>query len=63
MLAWILLAFSLLTTPAAAQAPPAVPALPDTQRLTSYAIKSSELQNDYFEGWQGLAKHFRKPSS
>jgi hypothetical protein len=38
MLAWILLAFSLLTTPAAAQAPPAVPALPDTQRLTSYAI-------------------------
>jgi homogentisate 1,2-dioxygenase len=32
-------------------------------RLTRYAIESSELQRDYFEGWQGLAKHFRKPSS
>jgi homogentisate 1,2-dioxygenase len=32
-------------------------------RLTRYAIESSELQHDYFEGWQGLAKHFRKPSS
>src|SRR5215467_6997014 len=31
-------------------------------RLTCYAIESSELQHDYFEGWQGLAKHFRKPS-
>ena len=32
-------------------------------RLTRYAIELSELQHDYFEGWQGLAKHFRKPSS
>jgi homogentisate 1,2-dioxygenase len=32
-------------------------------RLTRYAIESSELQHDYFEGWQGLAKHFREPSS
>jgi homogentisate 1,2-dioxygenase len=32
-------------------------------RLTRYAIESSELQHDYFEGWQGLEKHFRKPSS
>jgi homogentisate 1,2-dioxygenase len=31
-------------------------------RLTRYAIESSELQHDYFEGWQGLGKHFRKPS-
>jgi homogentisate 1,2-dioxygenase len=31
-------------------------------RLTRYAIESSELQHDYFEGWQDLAKHFRKPS-
>ena len=28
-------------------------------RLTRYAIESSELQHDYFEGWQGLDKHFR----
>jgi homogentisate 1,2-dioxygenase len=34
-----------------------------TVRLTRYAIESSELQHDYFEGWQGLTKHFRKPSS
>jgi homogentisate 1,2-dioxygenase len=27
-------------------------------RLTRYAIESSELQHDYFEGWQGLGKHF-----
>ncbi len=27
-------------------------------RLTRYAIESSELQHDYFEGWQGLEKHF-----
>jgi homogentisate 1,2-dioxygenase len=32
-------------------------------RLTRYAGESSELQHDYFEGWQGLAKHFRKPGS
>jgi homogentisate 1,2-dioxygenase len=31
-------------------------------RLTRYALESSELQHDYFEGWQGLQKHFRKPS-
>jgi homogentisate 1,2-dioxygenase len=31
-------------------------------RLTRYAIESSDLQHDYFEGWQDLAKHFRKPS-
>ena len=24
-----------------------------------YAIESSELQHDYFEGWQGLKKHFK----
>jgi len=29
-------------------------------RLTRYAVESSELQHDYFEGWQGLEKHFRK---
>jgi len=28
-------------------------------RLTRYAIESSELQHDYFEGWQGLKKHFK----
>jgi homogentisate 1,2-dioxygenase len=28
-------------------------------RLTRYAVESSELQHDYFEGWQGLEKHFR----
>ena len=28
-------------------------------RLTRYAIESSELQHDYFEGWQGLEKHFK----
>jgi homogentisate 1,2-dioxygenase len=27
-------------------------------RLTRYAIESSELQHDYFEGWQGLERHF-----
>ncbi|HEY2532070.1 MAG TPA: homogentisate 1,2-dioxygenase [Xanthobacteraceae bacterium] len=27
-------------------------------RLTRYAIESSELQHDYFQGWQGLKKHF-----
>ena len=30
-------------------------------RLTPYAIESSELQHDYFEGWQGLKKHFSAP--
>jgi homogentisate 1,2-dioxygenase len=28
-------------------------------RLTRYAMESSELQQDYFEGWQGLKKHFK----
>jgi len=28
-------------------------------RLTRYAMESSELQHDYFEGWQGLTKHFK----
>jgi homogentisate 1,2-dioxygenase len=27
-------------------------------RLTRYAMESSELQHDYFEGWQGLRRHF-----
>jgi homogentisate 1,2-dioxygenase len=27
-------------------------------RLTRYALESSELQHDYFEGWQGLKPHF-----
>ena len=27
-------------------------------RLTRYAMESSELQHDYFEGWQGLERHF-----
>jgi homogentisate 1,2-dioxygenase len=27
-------------------------------RLTRYAMESSELQQDYFEGWQGLRKNF-----
>jgi homogentisate 1,2-dioxygenase len=27
-------------------------------RLTRYAMESSELQQDYFEGWQGLKKNF-----
>jgi homogentisate 1,2-dioxygenase len=27
-------------------------------RLTRYAVESSELQHDYFEGWQGLDRHF-----
>ena len=27
-------------------------------RLTRYATESAELQHDYFEGWQGLEKHF-----
>ncbi len=29
-------------------------------RLTRYALESSELQHDYFEGWQGLKRHFPK---
>jgi homogentisate 1,2-dioxygenase len=29
-------------------------------RLTRYAMESSELQHDYFEGWQGLDRHFSK---
>jgi len=29
-------------------------------RLTRYAMESSELQHDYFEGWQGLKRHFPK---
>ncbi len=32
-------------------------------RLTRHAVESSELQHDYFEGWQGLEKNFRGPSS
>jgi homogentisate 1,2-dioxygenase len=27
-------------------------------RLTRYAVESAELQHDYFEGWQGLKRHF-----
>jgi homogentisate 1,2-dioxygenase len=27
-------------------------------RLTRYAAESAELQHDYFEGWQGLERHF-----
>ena len=27
-------------------------------RLTRHAVESSELQHDYFEGWQGLERHF-----
>jgi homogentisate 1,2-dioxygenase len=27
-------------------------------RLTRYAMESSELQHDYFVGWQGLKRHF-----
>ena len=27
-------------------------------RLTRYAVESSELQHDYFQGWQGLNRHF-----
>jgi homogentisate 1,2-dioxygenase len=30
-------------------------------RLTRYAMESSELQHDYFEGWQGLKRHFSGP--
>jgi homogentisate 1,2-dioxygenase len=30
-------------------------------RLTRYAMESSELQHDYFEGWQGLRRHFSGP--
>lgn len=37
----LLLALVLLTSPAFAQAPPPVPALPDTQRQTNYSITSS----------------------
>jgi homogentisate 1,2-dioxygenase len=29
-------------------------------RLTRYAIESSELQHDYFEGWQGVQRRFPK---
>jgi homogentisate 1,2-dioxygenase len=29
-------------------------------RLTRFAVESSELQHDYFEGWQGLEKHFSR---
>jgi homogentisate 1,2-dioxygenase len=32
-------------------------------RLTRYASDAAELQHDYFEGWQGLARHFHKPAS
>ena len=28
-------------------------------RFTRYVVDSSELQHDYFEGWQGLERHFR----
>ena len=28
-------------------------------RLTCHAVEVSELQNDYFEGWRGLEKHFK----
>ena len=28
--------------------------------LTRYAIQPSKLQHDYFDGWQGLEKHFSK---
>ena len=27
-------------------------------RLTRHAVESAELQHDYFEGWQGLERHF-----
>jgi homogentisate 1,2-dioxygenase len=27
-------------------------------RLSRYAMESAELQHDYFEGWQGLKRHF-----
>jgi homogentisate 1,2-dioxygenase len=30
-------------------------------RLTRYAAESAELQHDYFEGWQGLDRHFSGP--
>jgi homogentisate 1,2-dioxygenase len=30
-------------------------------RLTRYAMESSELQHDYFEGWQGLKRYFPGP--
>jgi homogentisate 1,2-dioxygenase len=29
-------------------------------RLTRHAMESFELQHDYFEGWQGLERHFSK---
>jgi homogentisate 1,2-dioxygenase len=32
-------------------------------RLTRYAVESSQLQHDYFEGWQGLKKQFSPPQS
>jgi homogentisate 1,2-dioxygenase len=28
-------------------------------RLTPFALESAQLQHDYFEGWQGLKKHFK----
>jgi homogentisate 1,2-dioxygenase len=28
-------------------------------RLTRHVVEPSELQNDYFEGWQGPEKHFK----
>jgi homogentisate 1,2-dioxygenase len=28
-------------------------------RRTRHAVESSELQSDYFEGWQGLDEHFK----
>ena len=30
-------------------------------RLTRHAMESSELQHDYFEGWQGLKRYFPGP--
>ena len=32
-------------------------------RLTRFAMEASELQHDYFEGWQGLEKRFIKGSA
>jgi len=32
-------------------------------RLTRYAVESSELQHDNFEGWLGLKKQFSAPQS
>jgi homogentisate 1,2-dioxygenase len=30
-------------------------------RPTKFALESQALQSDYFEAWQGLEKHFKKP--